>query len=332
MKISLHKTINPSIPLTALWMAGCLFLWFLPIKTSSENIENQSFLPLAQLLQTILPASAIVTKIVCIALAALSGVLLNHLNNIFALVKEKTFIVFLTFIILISTFYSTHYNVIAYISLIFLFLSFFNFLKMYRNVQQTEAAFLGSFLIACIGWLFLPEFLLLFIPLWLGIVQLRAMSLKVFLATLIGLVTPAIFCFVYDQNYFIFFISHFENIGIKWLFFGENSVGFPSFFFAIMLIIWGLSLYGIYSNSLLNNVRARTNLNFLLIFFISIIIITIIFPQAFYAFLPALSALFAVFFAHPITLRNSTLYKIIFIIFCFVNLIYVLYNLIFSYL
>ena len=332
MRISLYKTINPSIPLIVLWLASCLFVWFLPAKILPQYLESQNVLPVVQFLQTILPATNIVTNITCLVLAMANGILLHQLNNIFALVREKTFIPFLTFIILISVFHSTHYNITANLALTFLLIAFFIFLKLYRNSQQTEAAFLSSFLIACIGWLFLPEFLLLFVPVWLALVQLRAISLRVFLATLVGLITPAIFCFVFNQNYFQIFVSYCENIGFKWQLFKEIYINIQSIFFAIMLIILILSLWGIYTNALLNNIRTRTNLNFILLFFISIIIIIIIFPQAFYMFLPILFALFAVFLSHPVTLRTSNFYGIMFIVFCVINLILVLYNLIFYYL
>jgi len=337
MQILLRKTINPPIPLVALWVVGCALLWFVPAKILPAYIENQNILPLTRLLQTVLPASNIITTIVCLVLSFVNSILLYQLNNIFTIVREKTFVLFLTFFILISAFNSVHYNITANLALTFLLISFFNFLKMYRRTEQTEAAFLSSFLIACIGWLLFPEFLLLFVPVWLGIAQLRAMSLRVFLATLIGMITPAIFCFAIfcfalNQNYFQFFISLFENIGLKWLLVWKNLINFHSIFFVIIFIMWILSLFGIYTNALLNNFRTRTNLNFILIFFISILIILICFPQAFYMFLPILVALFAVFFSHPVTLRTSNFYGIIFIVFCVINAIYVLCNLIANYL
>lgn len=332
MQITLRKTINPPIPLVTLWVTFCVLIWFLPAKTAPAYINIQTPLPPAQLLQTVLPDGNIITNIVCLVLAILNGILLYQLNNIFTLVREKTFILFLIFFILISSFHSMHYNVISNAALTFLLISFFYFLKMYRNSQATEAAFLTGFLIACIGWLLFPEFLLLFIPVWAGIIQMRAMSLRVFLATVVGLITPAIFCFAFNHNYFATFISHFNNIELQWLYFLKNPINIKSIFLIIMMIIWILSIFGIYTNTLVNNRRTRANLSFILIFFISILIISICFPQALYLFLPILFALFAVFFSHPVTLRTSNFYGIIFIVFCIINLIFVLYNLTSNYL
>lgn len=332
MRITLHKTINPSIPLLVLWLAACLFVWFLPAKILPQFIDNQNFLPADLFLQTIFPPTSIITNIICLVLAIVNGILIIRLNNDFALVREKTFLPVLIYAILISVFHSTHYNIIANFALTFFLITIFSFFKLYSNKQQTEAAFLSSFLIACIGWLFLPEFLLLFVPAWLAIVQLRAMSLRIFLATLVGLITPAIFCFAFNQNYFRVFVTTFENAGQNFQVWKGISFDFLSIFFVIMLIIWILSLWGIFTNALMNNARTRTNMNFVLIFFLSIIIIVIIFPQTFYSFLPILFTLFAVFFAHPVTLRNSNFYGIIFIIFCIINIIFVLYNLISNYL
>ncbi|MCL2596825.1 MAG: hypothetical protein FWD66_04025 [Paludibacter sp.] len=332
MRITLHKTINSSIPLVILWLAACLFVWFLPAKTTYQSIDNQNVLPAVIFLHSIFPTPSNLANIICLILAIFNGFLLYYLNNVFDLVRQKTFVLFYIYFILISVFHSTHYNIIANLALCFLLITFFSFLKLYRNSQQTEAAFLSSFLIACIGWLFFPEFLLLFVPAWLVIIKLRAMSMRVFLATVIGLITPAIFCFALNQNYFKIFFSSFENIGLSRLTFENISINFRSFIFAIMLIIWILSLWEIYTNALMNNIRTRTNMNFILIFFISIILIIIIFPQTFYSFLPILFALFAVFFSHPVTLRTTNFYGIIFIIFCVVNIIFVLYNLISNYL
>lgn len=318
--------------LVTLWAVACLLLWFAPAKLPSSVVENQGTLPVARFLQTIFPTAAIITNLVCLLLTIVNGVLLYQLNNVFTLIREKTFLLFLIFMILTSSFHSTHYNVPANLSLTFFLISVFNFLKMYHNTEHTEAAFLGSLLIACVGWLLFPEFLLLFVALWLGMLMLRAMSLRIFLASLIGLVIPAIFCFVFSQTYFDAFFLRFQMAGKEWQIFLQNSFDFQFIFFCILLIIWILSLIGIFTNALHDTVRTRINLNFMLFVFITVIVITIYFPQAFYVFLPLLSSLFAVFFAHPVTLRNSNFFNVVFIVFCAVNVIYVCYNIIANYL
>jgi hypothetical protein len=318
--------------LAALWLAGCLLLWIAPAKLPHFLDENHNLLPAVQFLQTILPPESIFTNLVCVALTILNSILLSQLNNLFTFIREKTFLLPLTFIILLSSFHSTHYNVSANLSLTFLLIAFFNFLKMYHNAEQTEEAFLGSLLISFVGWLFFPEFLLLFVAVWLGFWILDTMSLRIFLASIVGLATPAIFCLAFVPTYFSIFVSHFEIMIDKWAVFLQSSFNFQFFFICILLLLWILSLIGIFSSRLRDNVRTRVNLNFALFFFINALVIIICFPQTFLAFLPVMSALFAVFFAHPVTLRNSNFFNIVFIIFCGANVIYVLCNLIANYL
>ncbi|MDR1653301.1 MAG: hypothetical protein LBS01_06600 [Prevotellaceae bacterium] len=333
MHISIRRTVNPSILLAVVWIAGCLLLWIAPSKLPQEFVESREVLPVLRFLQTILPVGCVIANLLCVLLTIVNSVLLYQLNNVFTLIREKTFLLPLIFIILISSFHSTHYNIAANLSLMFLLIAFFNFLKMYHKVAQTEAAFLGSLLIACVGWLFFPEFLLLFVAVWLGLSILRAMSIRVFLATLIGLVTPPIFCFVFYRTYFGMFVSYFKTMFIERQLFLQHSLDFQVLFFlSVFMILWALSLIGIFTDALRNTIRTRINLNFVLLFFIIVLCIIIGFPQTIFAFLPLISALFAVFFAHPVSLKNSNFFNIIFIIFCITSVIYVLSNVIANYL
>jgi hypothetical protein len=65
-------------------------------------------------------------------------------------------------------------------------------------------------------------------------------------------------------------------------------------------------------------------LNFLVFLLVSLIIFSIIFQHQFRSFLPIIALVYALLFSHPLTLKQSNFYGILFTIFCVLNIAFVI--------
>lgn len=317
--VSLKKIIKPTTPVAVLLITVCVALWFLPIDSYIE-IESRN-VPLADFLQRLMPDNWVLCLFINLIITVSNGLLLWLLNKKFVLIRERTFLLLFTFLLLSGTWESTHYLVTGHLAATFVIVSFFIFLDMYHRSDATELAFLGSFLVATASLLLIPPLVLLLLPVWIGFIMMRAFSLRTFLASLVGVITPAILCFatqiVEIQQFFVGFtpIVGGWNSGI--------SNNLPQIIYILLQIVLGiLALIGIYTNSLLDVVRTRVNLNYVVLFLVFSVGIAIFYWEISPLLLPLIAALYAIVFSQPMSLRSSTYYTVLFCIFCGINLLY----------
>lgn len=135
-------------------------------------------------------------------LVGITCILLLQLNNNFAIIRYKTVLpcLFYTLFLVTDTdiFFSFTGNVITLVIL----LCFFQLFKFYQNSKTKEEAFNIGFLLA-IGSLFSPRILLILLVIWIGFIFFKAESGKIFLASIVGLLTP---------YWFIFFWYAYKNM------------------------------------------------------------------------------------------------------------------------
>jgi hypothetical protein len=328
MHLSLKKIINPPIPLAALLIIVCAAAWC--VHTTDRYFDAETLnAPLAVLLQKTIPNEWFVRAVICLLLTFGNGLLLWQLNNRFTLIRERTFLLFFTFLVLLSFCESTHYIVVGHLTASFIIASFFIFLDMYHRQDATEAAFLGSFLVAVAGLLLLPPVLLLFVPVWIGFVMMRAFSLRTFLASLVGLIAPAFLCFATKLIDVKEFANNFTNIFVVW---SIESIKFSisqSVYFSTLLLLFLLALIGIYTSKLRDVVHTRINLNFMVVFWFFSIGIAVLYFHFLHLLLPLIVAPFAIIFSQPVSLRNNTYFTVLFYIFCGINLLYFLYHILY---
>ena len=327
MKLSLKKLISPSIPLSVLLVAACGALWFLPLDNGVPHL-SADLMPLSKVIHDF-NLSELPVKAVCLVLTLLNAFLLLQLNNKFTLIRQRTFLLFFLYFFVISIWNTTHYLIIGNFAATMIIGSFFTFLQTYDdNVDTAEPIFLGSFMIAFAGFMLLPEFLVFIIPAWLGLAMLKSISLRTFLASIIGLAAPLLFCLLFVDGYSQLLITHFYG-------FQQNTIkSFYAFsiveiiYMAIFLIISVIFIIGIYSNIVRDIIRTRININFTALFFFFTLAITALFSYSFSYFLPIIAALFAIIAAHPLTVRKDFFYQILFWFFFGVNIVYLLIKLI----
>lgn len=312
--------ITPSIPMAILLIVSYLAMW-----TGNFMIKGYTGTGLmAELLQGWF---AIAGFFILMLIHAVNLLLIAQINNRFAIVRVRTFIPIFIFALLMVVWYNEQTNIISFIALFVWFICIILIMSNYKNIKGMESAFLLFILLFCIS-LLNPVYLLLIPVFWIAQIIIKGMSLRVFLATLAGLILPLLlyisYLFITEKNDFLIpDLKLAMSPGIS-LDFG-NIVALV--YAGLLLTIVILCLIGLFSNIYSDTVQNRKN-TYLLLFFISVLsLIILFFPLASGAFLPMLAACIAFVIAHPVTLKKSDFYKSIFYILILINLTFYFFRL-----
>lgn len=329
MQISLKSIVTPRAPIAILLVLACVGLWFSPLL--GDDIPVMVDLsPVAFYLQSLFSGNVEWLSIVTLLLTFFNAFLLMQLNRSFTLIREKTFILPFSFLLLISVCAQSHIFFVGQIASMVVIFSFFCFLGAYNNRLSVERAFLGSFFISCSA-LIVPQFLILIIPCWLGLSILNASSFRVYLASFLGLLSPLVLYFG------IMYLVHpnlnttiYSDFFVPFNFKAEEFLLFSSpdriIHLILLLLILVMSVIGVFSDSLKDATRTRNNLKFVLLISLFSLLITVFYPGILLLIVPIMAVGFSVFFAHATSLRRSNFYSILFIAFCIINLLYSLFQ------
>ena len=323
MRISLKNIIVPSIPLAVLLVGFCFALWmsaFLGGSFGNLPTQNSSFV---NYIQTILPPNTLFSNLVSVGFVLLNAFLLAQINNRFTIIRTRTFLPIFIFLLLMSSWNETHIVNGSHFSLTLIIFSLYHFLNMYRDPKASEMAFMGSMFIGVASLIINP--LIFLIPVfWIGFVFFQSFSIRTFLATILGILAPwviylSIFYFFNQQVEFSQLLNANFNLGI-----GNLTLVLPRMIYiAGIIIIMTICIYGMYSMTNSDAIRTRNNLNFLLLLFISVLILSFVFRNQLPSFLPILALLYAMIVSHPFSLKTTNFYGILFIIFVVVNIAYI---------
>ena len=180
MKRSIEQITKPSIPTSIVMLVGCLVLWLPDFLSPGDSVECGG------MMIPYVPAT-----LLCVMLTIACGVGLSLL--LFKLYVTRTRSVFATFIYIltVSCVPLLHTQVEAHVCAL-LYVGFVvSLLGMYKDAHAVKSAYNAGLLLAVLA-LFEPYFLLL-IPFWqIGIMMQRSWSLRTFLASVLGMLTPAV--------------------------------------------------------------------------------------------------------------------------------------------
>ncbi len=324
MKISIKNIIVPSIPITILMIGSCFGLWFLgyfrDFNTHLLNINISDFKLIDFKFNTLS------TNIINIVLVIINAILLIQLNNIYTLIRTRTFLTILIFLFLMCTWSETHLLIGSHLATTFFTFSLFYFFRMYRNTQASEQSFMGSFFIGLCSLIFNP--LLVLLPIcWIGFIMLQSFSLRTFLASLFGFIAPWILYFatkMYIHPEHLLALNDLNfHITIKPVI---PSLPFLVYIIALCIILV-ICLFGMYSKFQSDAIHTRSKLNFLFLFLLAFLLIAITFNIPFIAYLPFIALLFSVLASYTFSLNQNNFYSIIFIIFFVLNTAIFIYKL-----
>jgi len=324
MRISLKRIIIPSIPLAVFFVGACFILWmsaFIGERYSTIATQNT---PIVESLQTVFLPDSLLSNLVCISLTLLNAFLIAQINNRFTIIRTRTFLPILIFLLLLGTWNQTHTLVKSHLSLTLFILALFYFFSMIRNRKASEQAFMGSFLISVSSLLITP--LIFVIPVcWIGFMMFQSLSLRTFLASIFGIISPwilylsALYMLQPDFD-FSKIINIFFNLDINFSTFSLSEIIYASSISAIMLV--GLAvLFSIKNSDVINT---RNKLNFLILMLISLVILSFLFRNQIFSFLPFIALFYSLLLSHPLTLKQNNFNGILFLIFCLINIAFVI--------
>jgi len=323
-KVSLKSFIIPSIPLAIIMVGGCFVLWI------SYYVGGQiATVPLLQnqkieIMQSLILPNSLLSSLIAFWLTLLNAFLLTQLSNRFTLIRSRTFLPIFIFLLLMSTWNETHIVSGSQPALTLFIIALFFILSMFHDLKASEEAFMGSLLISISSLLINP--LIFIIPVfWIGFAILRCFSLRTFLASILGTLVPLIlyvaghYLLNPDTDYLKLF-----NLDVSFNF-DLYSYSLPDLIYlGSLVIIMMICLAGMFSIYSRDAIHSRKKLNLLLLLLISFSVLSIVYENQFASFLPFIALLNSFLASHPFTLKQNDFYGILFIIFCALNIAYII--------
>lgn len=324
MRVSLKKIIVPSIPLAVVLVSSCFVVWMSAYVGARFSTSSAQSSVLVTSLQSIFLPNSLLGNIFCIAFTLLNAFLLVQLNNRFTIIRTRTFLPVLIFLLLMATWNQTHTVNGSQLALTLFILALFYFFNMSRNKKASEEAFMGSFFISVSSLLINP--LIILIPVcWIGFMIFQSFSLRTFLASVFGMLAPWI---LYLSGSYLFnpgidllqYFSLYRNFS----FIISTGTLAELIYSSALIVIMIIGIIGMYSVTHSDAIHTRNKLNFLVFLLISLSVLALIFQDQFVSFLPFIALVYAMLISHPLTLKQNNFYGILFIIFCVLNLAFVI--------
>lgn len=328
VKIELRNYIVPTIPMAVLLMVLIAAIWFADVFTPYTTTSSVSFGAVSSELNLFLKSNPLFANLISLLLTAFNAFLIGQLNNRHTIIRTRSFLPVMFFLLLMSCWHETHLFISIHIALSFFILALFVIFGVYRNRSASEQAFLSSFLIAVASIMFLP--VILFIPLiWAGLILFHSFSLRNLLATFIGVIAPWIiyiavrYYYQPDLSWLISLTDNFE-FGLPLLTRPLNEIIYVIALFIVLV----LGIAGLTSNLNQDSMQTRSFINFILWLLILSFVFSMIFKNYFMIFMPFVGFSYAILLSHPLTLKKSKFYGYVFIGFIAVNLAFVISNII----
>ena len=278
-------------------VAAFLSFRFMPIL---ENISNHSLILPNQDSWKLSPLSCNIINTVIILFGAL---LLQRMNSIFALIRSRSLFPLLFFLLLEGSNPSltSTLNLGNLLSFI-LILSLFTLFSSYQKEQTQRHAF-GLSLYIGFGTLLWSPFIYLIPIFWIGMYQMRSLTGKIFVASLLGLITAG---WVILSAHWIFGITLYsENLFVP---LSENHIyesqspNYTQLFYIFPTIVLGIiSVINNLYNNFNDKTRTRAYNGFINILLIVAIIAIIIHFNESNIYLPVLNTCIALQAAHLFT-------------------------------
>lgn len=286
----------------------CLVCWLSGYYVSPDDpvLGGSEGTPVWNWLSRFLPGR-LFTYITSFLLMIGGGYLLYRFNYALGLIREKTFLPFLFFVLLSSTnpdFLSLRVTSIVFFCML---LAIYQLFTSYHNPSSTMNAFKATLLIAVSSLLWTP--VLWFLPLcWIGMYNFRCLTSKTFMASVLGGVVVYWFVLgwtVWEMDFSVF------TIPFDWLFsFGfthfnpeERWTDWVSLIYTVILAV--IAFFNIRTHEHEDSLRSRQFLSFLMLFFIWALILAGICENYAEEFIHLASMPVTILYAHFFTSRRN---------------------------
>ncbi len=312
--------IKPTQPFTLLiyfltfviW--GVVYYYYYPQQEDGQLTRNG-------LLHNLFSPNSIFTHILTFSLIWVNAKLLSRLNEKFGVIRIRTIIPELVYILLITSWSPLHTNYMGQVSVLLILIILSVIFNAYRNKETTENAFLVFFLTSLLvlilhEWLILVPFFFLFF--WL----LESFSFKVFLAGILGFL-PA-YSIIFGYHYLVNdklpnIIGNLRKIAhFNWI---EINNHFLINYIVLLLLFLVISLIQMNVLRLQDNTKQRQYNLILKLFILAPIILIFFRAETILIVLPLLGMVYSFLFSYSIALKKSMLNQIVFYLFVVISMI-----------
>jgi len=317
--MNLDKIVKPSILLIFLYMLLGSALWVLSFfgSTGEKVLEFNR-------LTGFFGTTYFFYSLLGLVLTFLNGALLLQLFNRFSFVETRTFVPAFVFGLLMATWYHSQLLFLSHIALLLFLCALFCFFNMVEK-PTAEKSFLGSFLIAIASLLVNP--LILILPAcWLGFFLLRSMSLRIFLASVLGVL--AVYLLYASLQYVImpeFFWNKLIDIDFQ---FGICILYLPlpaQIYFGLLFCILLITIFGTYANFHKQANSIRRNTNFILILLVSFVALFVLQRNFKPEFFPFIALCSAILISQLFSVKKERFYAGLFYFFILLNIAFTAY-------
>lgn len=322
MQIELRTIVKPSVTRVFVYAVVGLIVWFATYVGSFYTLGDD----FKEVFSDLLQKDLIWKNITSILLTFLNSFLLSQLLNRFGFVSVRTFLPVFAFALLMIVWEPAHVLYTSNVALLLFILALFQFFEMHRNQFATEKAFLGTFLIA-LSALLINDLIFLLPVCWLGFATFRSLSLRVFLASLLGALTPWV---LYTAILYIFLpdFSLHGLLNFQFSFgFSMEELQIPTkIYIGVLFAIFIILLIGTYTEFHKNVNTTRKNINFVLFLLFYFLLFFALQEDFLGTFFPFIAFCFAAFIANIFSSKQTKFYSILFLVFLIVNIAFVFYN------
>jgi len=316
MKGLSREVIRPNIVSFTLSLIVAFLLWAKDIFMPDANYDNKLFFNIFHF-----PEHNV--WIGFISTVGMAYLLFKALDKI-SFIQQRTFLPFFVFILLAGGNTPLHSLTNGIIGSFFLLLSIWQVYSTFHKNEPIQEVFnAGMFL--SIGYFFVFDFLFLIPVVFINFLIINNLSLRIFLSTLLGLLTPAIiiFGFSFWMGSMDAQLNYFNN-GIQFDFDFSIVNHLSLVFTGIFTLISLISLFGCYQNRFNSSVSERKNLQVIVWYFAAILILIWIRitqkSEILPSFLVICTLLISIFFSTRFSKKNTILF-IVLILFQVINLI-----------
>jgi len=324
MRVSLKNFIVPSIPLAVFLVISCSGIWMLSFEGGHSAAINLQHNTILEILQSIFLPKSFLLKLAGLIFTLLNAFLIAQINNRFTIIRTRTFLPIFIFLLLMGTWNQTHFAIGSQLSLTLFIAALFYFFNMSRDGKASEEAFMGSLFIS-VSSLMMNQLIFLIPICWIGFMIFQSLSLRTFLASIFGTLVPWIFYLG-----ILYLVQGNINLASIFSFDFNFTIQFSSFSLAEIIytisvaIIMIIGLFGLFSISNSDAIHTRNKLNFLVFLLVALSLLCFIFRNQIVSILPYIALVYAFLISYPLTLKLNNFYGILFIIFCTLNIAFVI--------
>lgn len=333
-KNRLSTLIRPSLGAVFFPLTLCIVLWGIgffcaPEETWNCEMSSPFDAPLAEWMDP----DSLLSHLVGAVAVLLTAASLIRLNERRSFIPTRTLMPFFLYIVLMGVNVNVHAFTLSQISNLFLLSAISVMMGTYRHFQPVGDSFRVGVLIGCAG-IFCAEYLYLTLVMWICMFRLNSLTIRTFLATLLGVFVPAV-----SSTFFVYFFFGVDQmIAFFWSYVELVYIPFPEFeysliiylFFGVLLFESVFSMFSSTRSSVHDNVRPHKLVGTLSWFLVGSIVFFLLFTQK----MPAMYALGAMFssalLGNYFTMNSGRLTNVLFFVLMASALLYFLDSVIFQ--